>query len=105
MFLKPGGENDNEIRVVAPTGFEPVFQPREEKPELPQQGHPTRLPPVGAMVPPVFSSSSSVYAMKLPSCVVTFGPARFGHLISPSRAPRSSRGLTPAGLARQDWPP
>jgi hypothetical protein len=24
MFLKPGAENANEIRMVAPTGFEPV---------------------------------------------------------------------------------
>jgi len=26
MFLKPGAKNVNEIEVVAPTGFEPVFQ-------------------------------------------------------------------------------
>jgi hypothetical protein len=27
MFLKPGIKNPNEIHLVAPTGFEPVFQP------------------------------------------------------------------------------
>jgi hypothetical protein len=27
MFFKPGAKNANEIQVVAPTGFEPVFQP------------------------------------------------------------------------------
>jgi hypothetical protein len=27
MFLEPGAENINEITLVAPTGFEPVFQP------------------------------------------------------------------------------
>jgi hypothetical protein len=28
MFLKPGAKNVNEIRKVAPTGFEPVFEVR-----------------------------------------------------------------------------
>jgi hypothetical protein len=27
MFLKPGGEILNNINVVVPTGFEPVFKP------------------------------------------------------------------------------
>ena len=27
MFLKHGAKHANEIRMVAPTGFEPVFQP------------------------------------------------------------------------------
>jgi hypothetical protein len=27
MFLKPGSGKVNEIELVAPTGFEPVFQP------------------------------------------------------------------------------
>ena len=27
MFLKPGGEFLNNINVVVPTGFEPVFKP------------------------------------------------------------------------------
>jgi len=26
MFLKPGAKKVNEIRMVAPTGFEPVFE-------------------------------------------------------------------------------
>jgi hypothetical protein len=26
MFLKPGAKNPNEIRKVAPTGFEPVHE-------------------------------------------------------------------------------
>ena len=26
MFLKPGSQNANEFTLVAPTGFEPVFQ-------------------------------------------------------------------------------
>jgi hypothetical protein len=28
VFLKPGPQNANEIRLVAPTGFEPVFSVR-----------------------------------------------------------------------------
>jgi hypothetical protein len=28
MFLKPGAKNVNEIGMVAPTGFEPVFESR-----------------------------------------------------------------------------
>ncbi len=28
MFLKPGAKNSNEIHLVVPTGFEPVFTVR-----------------------------------------------------------------------------
>ncbi len=28
MFLKPGAKKSNKNNLVAPTGFEPVFQPR-----------------------------------------------------------------------------
>src|SRR5215475_6626850 len=34
MFLKHGLQNDNEIRMVAPTGFEPVFTVRHALSQL-----------------------------------------------------------------------
>jgi hypothetical protein len=75
MFLKHGTKNINEIELVAPTGFEPVFESRpiftNELQELPAVQHPqrhatktrcgfTREPPRCAPAPRNFGSGATV---------------------------------------------